>query len=76
VEQAHSGIITDIESAKIGDDVYFFTSSFDCSIKAWKINGEGTGLVLYASKPFSVKVFCLSLASPTFLVGACDDGTF
>lgn len=76
VDSAHASIITDIELAKIGDVVYFFTSSADCTIKTWKIKPDGNGLELYTTKPLPTKVYQLSLAQPKFLVGACEDGTF
>jgi len=62
IENAHQAIITDIEHAKIGDKVFFFTSSMDHTIKAWVMTPDNKKLEPFSEKKIAFPVLSLILA--------------
>jgi len=74
-ENSHTAPITEIVHLKqdTGKD-FFFTASYDGSIKAW--TSDGKKLDLFHTFPAQGHVLTLCMQNPTFMVAGLNNGMF
>ena len=73
VPKAHKQRITDIEHTTFNNQLIFFSTSLDSTVRAWTVSQDQLSLVLVAEMPLKGMGLNLQIAPPNVLIGL-DNG--